>query len=132
MLEGRDPYRQCAAAPTILLLLCPVLSIHTNKHTPLKQAAWSISVELLSTSVAPESASQIQYFSANTLYTKVRKHWHQLEAEHRDQIGAVILQVSLGNLHVARIFIVLLNIVKQFPQVPHVRCLMLTGVVPVT
>lgn len=100
MLEGRDPYRQCPALLTILPLLCPVLSTYpVNKHTPFKKAAWSISVELLSASVAPESASQIQYFSANTLYTKVRKHWHQLDAEHRDQIGAVILQVSLGNQH---------------------------------
>lgn len=60
-------------------------------NTP--QAAWSVSVELLSASGAPESASPLQYFSANTLYTKVRKHWHQLEAEHRDQLGGVILQV---------------------------------------
>ncbi|CAN0253296.1 unnamed protein product [Ectocarpus sp. 8 AP-2014] len=59
------------------------------------KAAWSISVELLSASVAPESASALHYFAANTLYTKVRKHWHQLEAEHRDQLGTVILQVLL-------------------------------------
>lgn len=59
------------------------------------QAAWSISIELLSTPGAAESASPLQYFSANTLYTKVRKHWHQLEAEHRDQLGAVLLQVRL-------------------------------------
>eukprot|EP00903_Cladosiphon_okamuranus_P012346 g11575.t1 len=56
-------------------------------------AAWSVSVELLSESGAPESASPLHYFSANTLYTKVRKHWHQLEAEHRDQLGTVILQL---------------------------------------
>lgn len=64
---------------------------HTHKWK--MQAAWSISVELLSASGAPESASPLHYFSANTLYTKVRKHWHQLEAEHRDQLGTVILQV---------------------------------------
>lgn len=57
------------------------------------QAAWSISIELLSASGALESASPLHYFSANTIYTKVRKHWHQLETEHRDQLGAVILQV---------------------------------------
>ena len=59
----------------------------------LTQAAWSISIELLSASGALESASPLHYFSANTIYTKVRKHWHQLEAEHRDQLGGVILQV---------------------------------------
>lgn len=58
------------------------------------QAAWAVSIELLSAAVAPESASSLQYFSANTLYTKVRKHWHQLDPEHRDQLGGVILQVS--------------------------------------
>ncbi len=74
-------------------VLCPYQS-------PLRcvQAAWSISVELLSAPGAPESASALHYFSANTLYTKVRKHWHQLEAEHRDQLGAVILQVG-HNIH---------------------------------
>lgn len=58
------------------------------------QAAWSISIELLSASGALESASPVHYFSANTIYTKVRKHWYQLEAEHRDQLGGVILQVG--------------------------------------
>ncbi|CAM9373927.1 unnamed protein product, partial [Laminaria digitata] len=56
-------------------------------------AAWSISIELLSAQGALESASPLHYFAANTIYTKVRKHWHQLEAEHRDQLGAVILQL---------------------------------------
>ncbi|CAM9930036.1 unnamed protein product [Hapterophycus canaliculatus] len=57
------------------------------------QAAWSICVDLLSASGAPESASPLHYFAANTLYTKVRKHWHQLEVEHREQLGGVVLQV---------------------------------------
>lgn len=53
-----------------------------------------MSIELLSAPVVPESASRLQYFSANTLYTKVRKHWHQLDPEHREQLGGVILQVG--------------------------------------
>lgn len=78
-----------------LIALCPL------------QVAWSVSVELLSVSGALESASPLQYFSANTLYTKVRKHWHQLEAEHRDQLGAVILQVCVRGKNAAYCLLVL-------------------------
>lgn len=59
-----------------------------------------VSIELLSVGGTPESASPLQYFSANTLYTKVRKHWHQLDAEHREQLGGVILQVSFILLYI--------------------------------
>ncbi|CAM9983321.1 unnamed protein product [Choristocarpus tenellus] len=55
--------------------------------------AWALSIELLSIAGSPESIAPLQYFSANTLYTKVRKHWHQLDAERRGQLSSIILEV---------------------------------------
>ncbi|CAM9684349.1 unnamed protein product [Chrysoparadoxa australica] len=68
------------------------------------QAAWGVSIDLLA--VQPALDANVQYFAANTLYTKIRKHWHQLELDHRSQLSAAMLgllqkdpdpQQALGN-----------------------------------
>lgn len=50
--------------------------------------AWDIAWRLLDFSKPVE----IQYFGANTLHTKISRHWHELPSDHYDELRAKLLQ----------------------------------------
>ncbi|CAN8004025.1 unnamed protein product, partial [Ixodes hexagonus] len=50
--------------------------------------AWDIAWKLLD----PSKPVEIQYFGANTLHTKISRHWHELPSHHYEELRAKLLQ----------------------------------------
>jgi len=55
---------------------------------------WSVGLNLLSGSKGDLNEG---FFGANILYSKVRRHWYQLEAHERDQLTAAVIQLLQQN-----------------------------------
>lgn len=54
------------------------------------ESAWQPCTILIS---SPTTSDPVRFFAANILYTKIRKHWHQLNSEQRDNLFLFLMGV---------------------------------------